>query len=96
MIDPIGIKPQSVGERRPVQSDSVAAVSAVSRTAQAQPSVVAETGLKQLARDMAAKPPVDHERVEQIKQAIADGSFPIVPAKIADRIIAAQHSWMAK
>tara|TARA_E500000305_G_C3909232_1_gene182543 strand:+ start:135 stop:410 length:276 start_codon:yes stop_codon:yes gene_type:complete len=33
--------------------------------------------------------PIDHERVEQIRQAIETGTYPLVPAKIADAMIAA-------
>ncbi|PKP91781.1 MAG: flagellar biosynthesis anti-sigma factor FlgM [Alphaproteobacteria bacterium HGW-Alphaproteobacteria-14] len=40
----------------------------------------------------AATPPVDAERVEQIRAALRDGSYPLVPAKIADAMIAAQVS----
>lgn len=35
------------------------------------------------------QPPVDAERVEQIRQAIEQGRYPIVPAKVADAMIAA-------
>ncbi len=52
-------------------------------TAAAQPVVAAET------LGSAATPPVDQDRVALIRKAIADGSYPVVPAKIADAIIAA-------
>lgn len=39
-----------------------------------------------------AKPPVDPERVEKIRAALRDGSYPLVPTKIADALIAAQVS----
>jgi negative regulator of flagellin synthesis FlgM len=39
-----------------------------------------------------ATPPVDNERVQQIRSALRDGSYPLVPAKIADAMIAAQVS----
>ena len=35
------------------------------------------------------QPPVDAERVAQVRQAIAEGVYPLVPAKIADAMIAA-------
>ncbi|HCF24473.1 MULTISPECIES: flagellar biosynthesis anti-sigma factor FlgM [unclassified Novosphingobium] len=35
------------------------------------------------------QPPVDAERVQVIRKAIEDGTYPIVPAKVADAIIAA-------
>ena len=40
----------------------------------------------------AATPPVDVERVRDIREALRDGSYPLVPAKIADAMIAAQVS----
>ena len=44
----------------------------------------------------AAKPPVDVDRVAEIREALRDGSYPLVPAKIADAIIAAQYSFEIK
>ena len=38
----------------------------------------------------AISPPVDAERVAQIRDALRDGSYPLVPAKIVDAMIAAQ------
>lgn len=40
----------------------------------------------------AAAPPVDAERVQQIRAALRDGSYPLVPTKIVDAMIAAQVS----
>ncbi|GMM93547.1 flagellar biosynthesis anti-sigma factor FlgM [Qipengyuania sp. MTN3-11] len=37
-----------------------------------------------------AEAPVDHERVAQIRQAIESGTYPLLPAKIADAFIAAR------
>ena len=34
-------------------------------------------------------PPVDTERVEMIRKAVESGTYPIVPAKVADAMIAA-------
>jgi negative regulator of flagellin synthesis FlgM len=45
-----------------------------------------------LAAAEAASPPVDAERVGQIKAALRDGSYPLVPTKIVDAMIAAQVS----
>ena len=42
---------------------------------------------------MAASPPVDADRVAAIKKAIAEGRFPILPATIADRLIALKLQW---
>ena len=35
-------------------------------------------------------PPVDGDRVSQIRKALEDGTYPLVPTKIADAIIAAR------
>ena len=46
-----------------------------------------------LASALAETPPVDAERVALIKRAIANGTFPILPAKIADRLLALKLEW---
>lgn len=50
--------------------------------------------LAALARSVAASAPVDTDRVQRIKQAIANGTFPILPATIADRLMAFRYEWM--
>ena len=51
--------------------------------------------LSGIRAELAARPPVDGERVAQIKRAIATGTFPILPATIADRLLAVRYEWMA-
>ncbi|MEE4152954.1 MAG: flagellar biosynthesis anti-sigma factor FlgM [Erythrobacter sp.] len=41
----------------------------------------------------ASEPPVDTDRVEKIREALRDGTYPLVPTKIADAIIAARVSF---
>lgn len=41
------------------------------------------------ALDAGSTPPVDVERVKDIRQAIEKGNYPLVPARIADAMIAA-------
>jgi negative regulator of flagellin synthesis FlgM len=50
--------------------------------------------LSGLRAELAARPPVDGERVQKIKRAIANGTFPILPATIADRLLAVRYEWM--
>lgn len=38
----------------------------------------------------ATTPPVDAERVAEIRRAIEDGSYPVIPTRIADAMIAAR------
>lgn len=40
----------------------------------------------------ASSPPVNTERVAEIRAALRDGSYPLVPTKIADAMIAAKLS----
>ncbi len=91
MVEAVGSKPGAVSDRRIAPVARVAASPAA--TASALPSDAAPVATT--ARSLAAKPPVDSERVRRIKAAIADGSFPISPARIADRLIALRSEWMS-
>lgn len=93
MIDPIGVKPGTVQGSR-VENKEPAKVVPLQTVSPPQQAVVAETGARESVKAMAAKPPVDVERVQQIKKALQEGRYPIVPAKIADNIIAAQFRWV--
>lgn len=64
-------------------SQSAAADAEVSLSSQAQQLQAIEERLREL-------PEVDSARVEQIKQAIADGSYQIDSGRIADKLIAAE------
>ncbi len=94
MIDPIGVKPATVQGNR-VDPRETAKVAPLQPVRASQPAVV-ETSARETARALAARPPVDAERVQQIKKALEDGRYPIVPARIADRMIAAQLRWAEK
>ena len=48
-----------------------------------------------LARQLAASAPQDADRIRLIKDAIAKGMFPLSPATVADRLIAAKYEWMS-
>jgi negative regulator of flagellin synthesis FlgM len=95
MIDPIGVKPSTVQGGR-VESRETAKVASIEPVRAPEAPVVAQTSARETAKAMAAQPPIDFERVQQIKRALQEGRFPITPTKIADRLIAAQFSWMAK
>ncbi len=95
MVDSIGAKPSVAGDR------------SVARIAAAAPATVVQTPVKTpaqaqaptlpesiaLAKSMASSPPIDASRVAEIKKAIASGTFPILPATIADRLMALSLAW---
>jgi len=92
MVDPVGLKGTASIDRR------LAPVAPVSAITVPQPAVQADTvratsGLQALSQPAAAAPPVDVERVTRIKKAIEDGKFPILPATIADRLLALKLEW---
>ena len=93
MVDPIGSKPASAIERRPAPVGPAEPVAAA-RTVEGATSQSAEApGATLLSAAMAAEPPVDADRVARIRKAIADGTFPLVPSTIADRLLALKMSW---
>lgn len=92
MVDPIGQTPVKTSERiAPVArvASPVAAASVATRA----PEPTTQLNLTSTVKELAAKPPVDLERVAKIRKAIEDGNFPIYPAKIADRLIALRLDW---
>jgi len=96
MIDPIGMKPGALHGRPAAVTDPVDPVAQSAPVSRHTHTAETETDVGSVAREMAASPPVDRERVEQIRRAIAEGNYPIQPAKIADRLIAAQLDWASK
>jgi negative regulator of flagellin synthesis FlgM len=72
----------------------LAARAATSAQAQPQPPSADTARLSGVAAELSARPPVDADRVSQIKRAIATGTFPILPATIADRLLAVRYEWM--
>lgn len=92
MVDSVGGKPFSVGER------SVGAVARTQPARPPEPVVTAQpkppaTAAAQVAQELAASPPVDTDRVSRIRRAIAEGKFPLSPATIADRLLALKLDW---
>jgi negative regulator of flagellin synthesis FlgM len=91
MVDPIGNKAGAVADRRIAPVAPAAPVAAAQPTSSEAPAV--ESTAAALSSAMAAKPPVDAERVAKIRKAIEDGKFPIYPTTIADRLLALKLEW---
>ena len=47
----------------------------------------------EVAAPVQSGPPVDTDRVAEIRSALRDGTYPLVPTKIADAMIAAQYKF---
>jgi negative regulator of flagellin synthesis FlgM len=94
MVNPLGAKPVS-----PVDRARIAPVAPLTPARLAEDSDTrATTGLQastlaSAAREMAQKPPVDADRVAEIRKAIADGRYPILPYRIADHMLALKLNW---
>ncbi|MBN2973597.1 flagellar biosynthesis anti-sigma factor FlgM [Roseomonas aeriglobus] len=93
MVDPIGIKAATSIDRKPAPVAPVAAVQVSQPTAETTVATRASSTLQALSKPAAASAPVDAERVSKIKKAIEDGKFPILPATIADRLLALKLEW---
>lgn len=91
MVDPIGVKPTTAVPRRVAPVSAAAATSAAKQVADTGDT--SEVALTAEAHALAETAPVDHERVAQIKRAIQNGTFPIYPSTIADRMIALKYDW---
>lgn len=87
MVDPIGSR-----NVRPV--DRVVAAVPRAPAIRAAEGAAETPAMLQIARDMAAQPPVDVERVAEIRKAVADGTYPILPATIADHLLALKFNWV--
>lgn len=68
---------------RPARTTNPIAAAAPVKTAAPDISALATT-----VRDMASAPPVDTAKVDRVKNAIAAGSYKVVPDVIAERMIA--------
>lgn len=95
MVDSIGAKPSVAGDRSVVRVAAATPTTAVQTPVQPQPQAQASVRSDSLAlaKSMASAPPVNASRVAEIKKAIASGNFPILPATIADRLMAFRLDW---
>lgn len=82
--------PIEVGPSRPIGAVDVRNLRAspggarqAEKSASPQPAVVTSQALDPGAA------PVDAERVQMIRKAVESGTYPVVPAKVADAVIAA-------
>ena len=91
MIDSIGPKAVATQDRLVVP----VAAPAQTANAAARPSEAAsrQLELSALAFDFGKPSPVDEKRVEEVKRAVRNGTYPITPETIADRLLALKLFW---
>lgn len=85
------IEISSVARSRPVGTDAQRPVSGAPVSSGSAATPKAEPGMVTRSDALSAGtvPPVDSDRVAEIRNAIQDGSYPLVPTKVSDAIIAA-------
>lgn len=96
MVDRINAAPVTATER--VGNARFAAPAAQAPAPAPAPTVpepaTAASVLQSLVGELAAKPPVDEDRVARIRNAIATNTYPIGPENVADRLIALKLNWI--
>lgn len=93
MVDSIGAKPSVAGDRSVARVAAATPTTAVQTPSQPQAQASVRSDSLALAKSMASASPVNASRVAEIKKAIASGNFPILPATIADRLMAFRLDW---
>ena len=94
MVESIGPKAPVPRDRRIAPVSGAAAASPVaSVTARPQADAAETSAVASLAAELSTQPPVDADHVARVRKAIADGTFPISPATVADRFLALRMDW---
>lgn len=84
----------TAGERAQIEArPATPAIVSAGSPASASPGISLEVTAANAAANAADAPPVDADRVAAIRAALRDGSYPLVPTKIVDAMIAAQVSF---
>lgn len=94
MVDSIGPKGSTPNARiAPVLGAAAAArIASTIATPEQQTQVSHPVG--QLAQELASKPPVDADRVDRFRKAIAEGSYQPDPEQVADKLLALRGEWV--
>lgn len=90
MVDSIGAKAVTTQDRPVVPVKPATQPAKI--TARSTETVEKQLELSALAFDFGKQPPVDTKRVEQVRQAIRDGTYALSPQTIADRLLALKQS----
>ncbi|WP_242138194.1 flagellar biosynthesis anti-sigma factor FlgM [Sphingomonas sp. CARO-RG-8B-R24-01] len=93
-MDAIGPKTVSTPDRLVVSTTPVTTVASVAK----QPAEVARQPLElsAIASEVGKGVPVDSQHVEDVRRAVRNGTYPITPDTIADRMLALKLNWSPK
>jgi len=95
VVDAIGPKTVSMPERLAVSA--IASTGSVAATANAanRPTTTASQHLElsAIASETGKGVPVDTQHVEAVRRAVRNGTYPITPDTIADRMLALKLNW---
>lgn len=93
MVDPVSIRGVTGGDFGVAATARVSATPAPTPVGRQPEAASRDVQASGIARELAASAPIDLDRVARIKKAISTGNFPILPATIADRMIALKYDW---
>ncbi len=93
MVDPISTRIVTGGDASITSSVRVSAAAAPAPVARHEEPAAVVVKAGSLAQELASSAPIDLDRVARIKKAIDQGTFPILPATVADRLIALKFDW---
>lgn len=83
----------SEADRTPIDPRAASEVAGPSSSVKSDAGVSIEISARISSGVETTKPPVNQDRVAEIRDALRDGSYPLVPTQIADAMIAAQFSF---
>lgn len=94
MVDSIGPQGSTPNARIAPVLGATAAAKIASTIATPERQMQASHPVGQLVQELSAKPPVDAERVDRFRRAIADGSFQHDPQAVADKLLSLRGEWI--
>ncbi|MEG3177797.1 flagellar biosynthesis anti-sigma factor FlgM [Sphingomonas sp. RB3P16] len=92
MVDAIGPKAVTPHDRLVVPVAAASAPPAPTSSAMSD-TVAKQRELSAIAFDFGKPSPVDDKRVEEVRRAVRNGTYPITPETIADRMLALKLYW---
>jgi negative regulator of flagellin synthesis FlgM len=93
MVDSIGPKGSTPNARIAPVLGAAAAAKIASAIATPDAQARAGSPVGHLAQELASKAPVDVDRIDRLRRAIAENNYPVDPDAVADRLIALKGEW---